>query len=145
MTNTHCRSCGKQLRGRSDKKFCDDYCRNIFNNKKNEESDELVRKINRVLRRNRRILKALIPPGLQMIRISRYHLQEAGFCFPFFTHAYTNRKGFTYQYCYDHGLLLLHKDCFLVVKSKSSPILNTGWGSLTEDRPALNDKVDQKE
>ena len=143
MTTTYCRCCGKALRGRSDKKFCDDYCRNIFNNKKNEESDELVRKINRVLRRNRRILKALIPPGLQMVRMSRIHLQESGFCFPFFTHTYTNKKGFTYQYCYDYGLLMLNRESFLVVKSRSLPILNVSASLSPSVEPStLNDRAD---
>ena len=30
--NKKCLSCGKLLKGRVDKKFCDDYCRNNYNN-----------------------------------------------------------------------------------------------------------------
>jgi len=30
--NKTCLACGKILKGRVDKKFCDDYCRNNYNN-----------------------------------------------------------------------------------------------------------------
>jgi len=49
-----CLACNEPLMGRSDKKFCDDQCRNDYNNKLN--SDE-----NNFMRKNRKILKAICP------------------------------------------------------------------------------------
>ena len=44
MENKECLECGVLVKGRIDKKFCSDYCRNSFNNKVNKI--ELVAKYN---------------------------------------------------------------------------------------------------
>ena len=40
-----CLECGDKLVGRSDKKFCSDYCRNAHNNTINTDSKNLIRNI----------------------------------------------------------------------------------------------------
>ncbi|MEP7253841.1 MAG: hypothetical protein ABI683_15720, partial [Ginsengibacter sp.] len=56
-----CLTCGKQVKGRTDKKFCDDYCRNNYNNQLKSNSTNLIRNVNNALGKNRRILESLIP------------------------------------------------------------------------------------
>ena len=51
-----CLECGEKIIGRSDKKFCNDACRNSYNNKQNKDSSNLMRNINNKLRKNFRIL-----------------------------------------------------------------------------------------
>ena len=63
-----CKSCEEPLVGRSDKKFCDDQCRNTFNSKIKRENEELIIRINKNLRLNRKILKQLNPEGRTTIR-----------------------------------------------------------------------------
>jgi predicted nucleic acid-binding Zn ribbon protein len=58
--NRNCPACGKPLNGRVDKRFCDDYCRNGYNNQLKSASNNLVRNINNALGKNRRILKSLL-------------------------------------------------------------------------------------
>ena len=41
-----CLTCGTELRGRTDKKFCDDYCRSAYNNKMGPRSSLYVRNVN---------------------------------------------------------------------------------------------------
>jgi predicted nucleic acid-binding Zn ribbon protein len=41
-----CLTCNKPLKGRTDKKFCDDYCRNNYNNQLKSNTINLVRNIN---------------------------------------------------------------------------------------------------
>ncbi|WP_315824342.1 hypothetical protein [Paraflavitalea speifideaquila] len=53
----NCPACGKPVKGRADKRFCDDYCRNNYNNQLNSDSVNYVRNVNNILRRNRRILE----------------------------------------------------------------------------------------
>ena len=55
-----CLQCGKTLRGRADKKFCDDYCRNNYNNQLKANTNNYVRNINNALGKNRRILEKYI-------------------------------------------------------------------------------------
>ncbi|MBL7762218.1 MAG: DUF2116 family Zn-ribbon domain-containing protein, partial [Chitinophagaceae bacterium] len=56
-----CLNCGKPLKGRSDKKFCDDSCRNNYNNQLKSIVNNQMRNINNVLGKNRRILESLLP------------------------------------------------------------------------------------
>ncbi|MBN2521295.1 MAG: hypothetical protein JXB17_12355, partial [Bacteroidales bacterium] len=62
-TKKLCTECGEPIHGRSDKKFCCDQCRNIFNNRLNSNLNNYMRNINNVLRKNRRILAELNPNG----------------------------------------------------------------------------------
>ena len=118
-TNTKtCLECSKTLKGRVDKKFCDDGCRNSYNNKLNSDTTAYVRNINNLLRRNRRILEEALPEGEEMAKIQKARLTEKGFSFRYFTHTYTNKKGNIYFFCYEYGYLLLESEWMLVVKRK---------------------------
>ena len=55
-----CVECETPLIGRVDKKFCNDMCRNSYNNLLNKDANEYVRKVNVILRKNRRILSSLM-------------------------------------------------------------------------------------
>ena len=59
MNTRECLECGDQLKGRIDKKFCSDYCRNSYNNKVNKDSKNLIRNMNNRLRKNYKILSDL--------------------------------------------------------------------------------------
>jgi len=113
-----CLECNKPLKGRLDKKFCDDYCRNNHNNKQNSDQNNLIRNINNTLRKNRRLLEETIKPGDEMAKLPRLKLAEAGFDFRYHTHQYTNKKGQVYSFCYDYGYLPLEGDWLLVVRRK---------------------------
>jgi hypothetical protein len=110
-----CLSCGKTLKGRSDKKFCDDYCRNNHNNALKATTNNVVRNINNALAKNRRILENLLPAE-DMTKAHKEKLLHAGFQFKYFTHTYANKKGNVYYFIYDYGYLPLEGDWFLIVK-----------------------------
>ena len=114
----HCMACNKLIKGRTDKKFCDDYCRNVFNNRVKGDSNNTVRNINNALRRNRRILQEMFPGNEKMIRTNLEKLLERGFQFKYMTHNYTNPKGSVYHFCYEYGYLPLENNGYLVVKQK---------------------------
>ncbi len=111
-----CLQCGKAVRGRLDKKFCDDYCRNAYNNRQKADKNNLVRNINNALLKNRRILEAIIKPDEELGKCPRQRLAEQGFDFRYHTHQYLNKKGQTYNFCYEYGYLLLEGDWVLVVR-----------------------------
>ncbi|MFT7376985.1 MAG: hypothetical protein ACI88Z_000811, partial [Sphingobacteriales bacterium] len=52
-----CQDCGAPISGRADKKFCGHHCRNHYHNDKYKITSGVVRKINRILTRNRSILE----------------------------------------------------------------------------------------
>jgi hypothetical protein len=113
-----CLSCGKNLKGRSDKKFCDDYCRNNYNNLLKADTNNYVRNINNSLRKNRRILEDMLGAKDEMTKTTKDKLLMHGFQFKYFTHTYTNKKGNTYFFCYEYGYLPLENDWYLIVKRK---------------------------
>lgn len=113
-----CLYCQKNIRGRADKKFCDDGCRNSYNNQLKAPDNNYVRNVNHSLLKNRRILQELLVDNEEMAKTTKQQLQMAGFIFKYHTHQYTNKKGNVYFFCYDYGYLPLENDWFLVVKRK---------------------------
>lgn len=114
-----CQYCQKTVKGRTDKKFCNDNCRNQFNNQLKAGQYNLVRKINHALLKNRRVLETLLPLQDEITKVSREQMLERGFNFRYCTHIYVNRNAGVYYYCYDYGYLSLQNDCCLLVKSKA--------------------------
>ncbi len=108
-----CLECKEKLVGRKDQKFCCDYCRNTYNNKLNEDSNKAVRNINRILRKNRRILSQLNPKGKSKVHLIQ--LAELGFNFHYFTNIYTTKKGLQYIFCYDLGYREIENKEYLLV------------------------------
>lgn len=122
LTNTiqqkTCNHCNKVIRGRTDKKFCNDYCRNSHNNLLKSPTNNLIRNINNQLSKNRRILESCLLPSEQFQKIKKSKLQEEGYLFTYFTHQTINKKGTRYYYCYDYGYLLLDEEWCLIIKHK---------------------------
>ena len=115
-----CLSCGEHLKGRIDKKFCNDFCRNNYNNQQKAKGSHsgYVRNINNTLMKNRKILEGILPDGEETATANRDKLQRLGFHFRYMTHTYTTKTGKTYFYNYDYGYLPLDNDWFLIVRRK---------------------------
>ncbi len=111
-----CLNCGKAVKGRSDKKFCDDYCRAAYNNDLKSASNNFIRNVNNALGKNRRILESFLPGGEQTAKANKDKLIEKGFQFKYHTHQYKAKNGNTYFYCYEYGYLPLDNNWFLIVK-----------------------------
>lgn len=108
-----CLECGTLLNGRKDQKFCGDYCRNTYNNRLNEDSSKYMRRINNILRKNRRILSQLNPNGKKTV--DGITLAEDGFNFHYYTNIYTTKKGNQYIFCYDQGYLKVDDNQYMLV------------------------------
>lgn len=111
-----CLECGERISGRSDKKFCDDACRVAHHNKLYGDDNNLVRGVNHLLKRNRRILSRLNPKGT--CRVTRQRMSEEGFNFQFLTHEAILR-GCTFRFCYEYGYTPLDDDTYWIVIDKA--------------------------
>lgn len=111
-----CLECGEQIKGRADKKFCSDLCRNAYNNKLNSDTTNHVRNVNNILRKNRRILEELIPE--ETAKASKTKLLQKGFNFQYYTNIYTTKKNVSYYFCYEYGYLPIENDFYFLVKRK---------------------------
>ena len=96
-----CLDCGDTIRGRTDKKFCSDQCRNNYNNRLNRESNNFVRNVHGLLRKNRRILADL--HSEKKLRVHRDALIALGYNFSFCTHIIETSGGHKFNYCFEYG------------------------------------------
>ena len=115
MEEKICIECNQPLKGRADKKFCDDQCRSAYNNRINATTTKLMRNINSTLRKNRQILMQMCPQGKN--RVKNKKLLVNGFDPQYHTHTYTTKEGALYSFCYEYGWLMLENDFVLIVKN----------------------------
>ncbi|MDA9110875.1 hypothetical protein N9J89_01345 [Bacteroidia bacterium] len=114
MDSKVCLHCNSPIQGRADKKFCDNQCRNDYNNTQNGKSNNYIRKVNRIIKKNRNILEELCPKD-KSIKVRRQELSKVGFSFEYFTNTYTTKADKTYFFCYEYGYLDLGNDYFALV------------------------------
>ena len=112
--------CGTEIKGRIDKKFCSDLCRNAYNNRLNSDTTKVIRNTNNRLRKNRRILAVMCPVDTH--KTHRDQLLQNGFDFNLMTHQRTTRKGDIYTFVYDYGYLPLGNDFYLIVSHEPKEI-----------------------
>lgn len=130
---TYCQLCSKPLAGRSDKKYCSDQCRAQLNNKKKKMDigELIIQDINRILRKNRSILKSFSPLG--KIRTHRRNLLLHGFDFDYFTHQFSLDGDHTYTFCYEYGYMLLPEAEILIVNA--SHVRQDPFAGYGQDKP----------
>lgn len=117
MNEKTCLECHSPIKGRADKRFCDDACRNAYNNRLNSDQNNYVRTINNALRKNRRVLSNFLGDE-KMVKIRKDKLIAEGLKLEYHTHHLHTAKGHIYVFCYEYGYLPLENDIFLVVKDK---------------------------
>ena len=104
MRQKTCIACGKELKGRSDKRFCDLHCKSTYHYRRSlEEAPRFYNKVDNQLKTNRRILKQYNKAGKATVRSSL--LKQEGFNPNFFTHYWKNNKGDVYLFIYEYGFL----------------------------------------
>jgi hypothetical protein len=115
-----CMQCGVRIRGRSDKKFCEDACRNAYNNLQHRTLNKAIRRVNSILKSNRRILEKLFQPGEPHVKVPRKLLMEKGFKLNYLTNLVSSSMGSHYYFCYEYGLTIKGEDIVVVKRSLST-------------------------
>lgn len=102
VDNRNCLYCGAVLSGRSDKKYCDDNCRNNHHYQLRKDDDNsCVKFVNAALMRNRDILKSLRFNTGCVVKVK--DLVNLNFNFELMTGIYKTRKGTEYKLIYDYA------------------------------------------
>ncbi len=94
-----CVECHREINGRSDKKFCDDGCRNTYHNRQNSLRSNNMKRVNCILKKNRKIIKD-ISPSYGRLKLPAKSLELKGFDFNYVTKFELKENTF-YQFCYD--------------------------------------------
>jgi hypothetical protein len=113
-----CLQCSKVLEGRSDKIYCDAYCKSSYQYQKSKtETPQFYNKVDKQLKRNRRLLKQYNKAGKATVKATI--LKNEGFNPNFFTHFWKNNKNEVYLFVYEYGFLKKkegNKDKYVLVK-----------------------------
>lgn len=118
--------------GRSDKKFCNSECKDEYYNKIKIREHKEIKKIDTILKRNRRILKKSYSQN-QLAKLPREVLVKGGFEFGFYTHrVITQSRSNEIIFCYDYGYREISTDIFQVYSSFSK--VQVKDGEVTEIR-----------
>lgn len=116
MEKRYCLDCGEPLKGRADQKFCNDLCRNSYNNKKHGATTNLMRNINRILKRNYSVLLELNPD--EKSTVLKSVLEKKEFNFKYHTNIYTTKTGRVYYFCYDQGYAEIEPGKYVLVRNE---------------------------
>ncbi len=101
MMSNSCIECGAPLTGRSDKKFCSDYCRATYHNSQYRRVASEQAPVARILRRNFDILGKLYATGRH--RADRESLRKLDFNTEYFTAARKGPFGRRIYSCYTYS------------------------------------------
>src|SRR5687767_8091940 len=111
-----CLECEKILRGRSDKRFCDQKCKNNYYNEfRRAKQPFQFRQINRILIHNRNILRELFENN--KTRILKKEICLEGYLHSYFTHVIIGQEKTDSFFCYDYGIREESEDYYVVLKS----------------------------
>ncbi|QCK15507.1 hypothetical protein [Mangrovivirga cuniculi] len=118
MKTRACKLCGNSINSgsRSDKIFCSDHCRSTFNNRISSGENNLIRRVNYRLQKNRRILNQLNPNG--KTKVTRETLIAYGFDFSYVTSFYKAKNGNNYTFVYDQGYIDIGGNNLILVKNQ---------------------------
>ncbi len=99
-TKRHCKRCGERFVGRIDKIFCCDSCRNDYHNHLRRERNKGMNRVNRILSRNRDIIRSLLSKGVESIGTKE--LSMLSFDFGHFTSMDKRILGRTFYHIYEY-------------------------------------------
>ena len=120
-----CKQCGKPINtavGRRDRLFCNEACKNKFHNIQAYQEAQEIKRIQHILKKNRRILKKLFE-GKDNEKIPKEKILKLGFEFDFHTHfIITKMKGYQYHFCFDYGYRNTHQDFYKIIQAFNSPV-----------------------
>ena len=112
-----CLECGEDIFGRIDKKFCSDQCRNTFNNRTQAIQNKYIRKVNYILRKNRRIMEAFVGDSEKNVkRVKRSDMLDKGYDFNYYTNIYSTKNKKYYYFCYEYGYNILEDNFIAIVR-----------------------------
>jgi len=101
MDKRYCLFCNTEIKGRSDKRFCDSQCKSAYHNQTPDSKEAFIKKVNKQLRKNRKALRQACPKGKATVKMD--FLTSLGMDFRYLTHTWKNSNKDIYYFCYDYG------------------------------------------
>ncbi len=117
MLLPQCIVCAKEMKGRSDKKFCSIQCKNRYHRNMKMNMQPVLKEIDQILHRNYAICLELAQKSKKArMMIKKIELEKTGFNFNYFTGSYLNSQQKTYHYIYDFRWMQFSTQEVLIVR-----------------------------
>jgi hypothetical protein len=97
-----CLSCGNSITGRTDKKYCNNLCKNDFHNSTQLKVGAIEKMVSAAIRRNRKILESLFLEGQRKLDVTQ--LEHYGFSFKGLTGIEENGGKESRFFCYEYSI-----------------------------------------
>lgn len=121
MVRKHCPVCGKNIVGRSDKKFCSPSCKNKFHHPSQYVKGETIKTVNQFLFQNYKILESIFKDETKnKLMVPRILLDKMGFHFNYCTGCYFNNKNKLYHYIYDYSWMEFSTQEIMLIRPKNT-------------------------
>lgn len=105
------------LKGRKDRLFCDETCKNRYHNTQIYEEQQEIKRVQLILKRNRRVLKKMFVRKDRDL-LDKIVLLKEGFEFDYHTHFVTSKiKKNQFTFCFDYGYRSVGEDRYKVIKA----------------------------
>lgn len=114
-----CKNCGKRIRGRTDKIYCDRKCKDRAYFLINEKIVKSTESIDKILHRNYKILSDEMEGGPSKKKIPILKLSLKKFNFNYITNFRTNTAGKVYHYVYDLAWMTFSDNEILIVRQNN--------------------------
>jgi hypothetical protein len=114
-----CKICNNLVKGRSDKKYCSQRCKNYYHINLRKVTAIAVKDIDIILHRNRSILLEVLGKNLLQKKVPRMLLEKKKFNFKYNTHWHMNSKNKTFFWVYDFGWMSFSDDEILLVRKRT--------------------------
>jgi hypothetical protein len=119
LEEKHCENCGRVLFGRTDKRFCNDTCRNTFNREKTLREQikehENLPEIFKIIKNNYRILKSYahktLDPDVQLYFPAKDLISD-GINVNYFTSIYQDGAEL-WRFCFERGWRIDGDTCYV--------------------------------
>lgn len=107
-SSKNCLFCHDRIHGRTDKKFCNDYCRSAFNNQHTITKLPHIRSITHILVKNRKVLEKWANKKRNPVKLQ--DVLSDGLNLTYCTQTVLQPVGNPHYFCYDYGYQLLPND-----------------------------------
>jgi hypothetical protein len=112
--------CKIPIKGRSDKTFCSNECKNRYHTKLRSVTNTATHKTDLILHRNRSILLEILGKNLIQKKVHRYVLDRKKFNFSYITSIHTNKHGKRVYHVYDFSWMIFSDQEILIIHRKNS-------------------------
>lgn len=108
---SYCLFCAEELKGRTDKKFCNEKHRNAWHNEVSKKDEKEIKRIINILKKNRKILRSF-HENAQGKNAKKDLMMRKGFSFDYVTQV----QG-SYRFCFEYGYCgTTNKDYYSIVR-----------------------------